>query len=177
MAVPGQVWAPMFPIDPLDEGFSLDIQRAQELWEGEIYIYLSPEAKEAFIGKKSWVVGDRHVFKDGTQCQHLIPQCLIPSETANIIIIFHLDEDRRIYPGLIKAGEIIPKGFYRDWLNVTLKCIKLSASPSGTIRWPVVKDNSITFAKIPFNGVCQYCGNIIHGGHCDRKYCTEKESH
>ncbi len=89
-----QVWALMFEISPFEEAFSRDLQRAKREWRDEDRIWLVPGTEQV----ARWDVGEGGRFSE----------CLIPSETMNLISVIHVDEGRRTYP---------PIGLPEGWPN------------------------------------------------------------
>jgi hypothetical protein len=106
---PIQIWAPAIDVSPFDSELKQDLDYAQTLWEGEVRLWLSDE------------VNEKHVFTgdDG------MAEALIPAKYTNIVDIFHVDRDGRLFPNLSKSVDWykgIPSDVYLQWLTTSVVC-------------------------------------------------------
>lgn len=128
---PVQVWAPLFYKSPFSN-FLLDLQRAYKEWQNEDRIWLMPDAKKVI----RWKVKDNNL---------LFYEAIIPSEELNVITIYHLDEQSRIYPPFLSTSKnknVIESGLYRKWLKEFPSFYE--GSDSITIILPVVKNDKFS---------------------------------
>jgi hypothetical protein len=107
-----QMWDPLFQVSPLHDAFAHDFLRAQQVWMGETRVWLDPRTREV----QSWIYPtDAGGF----------PECCVPAETFNCLIIFYVDEQRQTWPPvLLPTGNTLPEGLYRQWLNTTPRLVE-----------------------------------------------------
>ena len=132
-----QVWAPFFEISPFEEAFSRDLQRAKREWRDEDRIWLIPGAEQV----ARWDVGEGGRFSE----------CLIPSETMNLMSVINVDEGRRTYPPLTLPEDwqnSLPEGLYRQWLNATPLIMEGPKSLSLSI--PVARGERVSYVEETF---------------------------
>jgi hypothetical protein len=149
--LPVQVWMPFMERSPMDAAFERDLQRAYGTWRDEVRIWLQPEAKKvsrwyrAFSGLR-------------------MTECMFPSETLNSITIYHVDEERRLFPSLgtqQSPQRQLPEGLYRRWLNAEVYWIADPREFTWSIPYiegerVVYRDTRILTAPgplLPFTGV------------------------
>ncbi len=133
-----QIWALLFEISPFEEAFSRDLQRAQREWRDEDRIWLIPGAEQV----ARWDVGEGGRFSE----------CLIPSETMNLISVIHVDEGRRTYPpvGLPEDWpNPLPEGLYRQWLNATP--LIMEGPKSLRLSIPVASGEGVSYVEETFD--------------------------
>ncbi len=132
-----QVWALMFEISPFEEAFSRDLQRAKREWRDEDRIWLIPGAERV----ARWPVGEGGRFSE----------CLIPSETMNLISVIHVDEGRRTYPPIGLPEDwpnLLPEGLYWQWLNATP--LITEGPKSLRLRIPVARGERVSYVEETF---------------------------
>src|SRR5665647_1436140 len=107
MKTPVQVWSPFLCVSPMDEAYTRDLQRAQQEWRGEKYVWLMPGADRVV----------RWAKKSGP-LYHL--ECIIPAEAFNLITVIHVDENRHVFPH-VRCEHFpdnrLPEALYTKWLQ------------------------------------------------------------
>jgi hypothetical protein len=107
---PVQIWMPSIDQNPVDGTYSRDLQRAYEARQNEDEIWLLPNAPDSEQSVR-W-----YIDYGGLRVQN----CMLRSERFNRLIVFHVDEGRRLYPPTLidlEPGNTLPEGLYRQWLN------------------------------------------------------------
>lgn len=193
VASPVQVWVPHLYVGPLDEAYNRDLLCARKEWRGEGRVWLLPYAKDI----THWMLE-----RQGLPRRR---ECIVPSETFNMISVVHVDDARRTYPWLgsrpsDRVMGVVPPGFYTQWLNVLPD---VHEAPKWVeMQVPTVSDSTVRYQNWevkagPEGGVplrildlelyqdleahltirsCSRCGQVIRGGHRDRQYCTREEN-
>jgi hypothetical protein len=46
-------------------------------------------------------------------------ECIVPSETFNLLFVYNVDEGGRMYPALARWKDGLPEGLYKRWLEAT----------------------------------------------------------
>jgi hypothetical protein len=123
IAVPVQVWAPLWGGSPFDPVFDRDLNRAVQVWQGEELIWLEPSAQQ--ISRETRARGDFRY-----EILH------VPAERFNIFTVVHLDEKRRLYPrGEAPAAwhQGLPAPLYLQWLNTPPRFVPAESALTFTI--------------------------------------------
>jgi len=107
-----QLWLPLFEVSVFNDEFRRDLQRAQNAWQGEQFVWLLPDIKE--VRRWSWKF-------DGWHYRELA----VPSETLNRIHVVHVTKEGYCFPpygqGLPDSWNgVIPPELFRLWLNTAL---------------------------------------------------------
>lgn len=104
MRQPVQVWAPLFYKSPFGD-FSLDLERVYSQWQNEDRIWLMPEATKVI----RWKVEENGL---------VFYEAAVPSDSLNVISIYHIDELGKVYPPYSDTGDnIIETRLYKKWLK------------------------------------------------------------
>lgn len=126
--IPVQVWSPLFYKSPFDK-FSLDLQRAYKEWIKEDRIWLIPKATEVI----RWRVDDNNF---------LFYEAIVPSDELNVITIYHIDEQNRIFPSFPEdENNTLEISLYKKWLQKYFTFYP--GADSITIILPVIKNNEV----------------------------------
>jgi hypothetical protein len=130
---PIQVWEPLFYKSPYGD-FLLDLQRAYKVWQNEDRIWLLPDARKTV----------RWIAKIGS---FVSSEVAVPSKMFNSIIIYHIDEQGRIYPPHQSTGRltnIIDSGLYARWLRSSPS---FYTPGSVEIELPIIKNGKFCYYK------------------------------
>ncbi len=128
--LPVQIWSPLFYKSLFGE-FNLDLERAYNEWKNEDTIWLIPGIKEVIRWEDTI---DNFIFINAA----------IPSDNLNMLSIYHIDEQDRIYPPFTDVGgkNIIKESLYKKWLETYPE--QYPGSEFIEINMPVIKDNKFS---------------------------------
>ena len=133
--LPVQIWAPRINRKPIGKSFADDLDRAERSWAGEIRMWLSRDVAEPVA---------------------LSParkESLVPAEEANVVDIYCVDSERRVYPRpeskpTWRKG--IPRNLWREWLNADYEVNDTTLAPKA-IRFPSVENEKIVWKDRDFD--------------------------
>jgi len=142
MPLPVQVWNARWHCNPFDKNFAYDVHQAQAAWQGETTLWLDPEATEVVRWRVALGKGSVKIY---------LSQCIVPAERPNVITVFHVDEDRCLFPPIVLREPHphlithFPQKFYQQWLRATVSLVPGTRDCTGL--WPVVEGDMIAWRE------------------------------